>query len=228
MNKYGTPGGNFWRWTDFDTSEENNPSVAKPVKMRGVAFNYYPPKDEIVDLGGYHLAVIPNGSFELGTAKPSSWTIVGSGNARRYHLAAEAGQPQVPSRGNYDLRLVTGAASNAIVNVVSKPIAVDPNRTYTTTANLRFNWSGDPNPGGDPATRPQVFVTVTYYQASGRVSAVKRTDTFRYFQESGAADFRTFPVQYHTPADATKLRLTIGVARNGLPSPITLDADNLR
>lgn len=226
MNKYGTPGANFWRWTDFFNSEETDPNTAKPVKQRGVAYNYFPPKNEIVDLGGFHLTAIPNGSFELGTTTPSSWTISGTGTARRYHLAGEANEPQVPSRGAFSLRLRTGGT----IRATSNPIAVDPNRTYTTTANLRFMWTGDPNSGGDPATRPQVFVAVSYYQASGQPSAAKPSDTFRFFQEDGAADFRTFPIQYRTPADAAQVRLTIGVARNGLPSisTITLDADNLR
>jgi hypothetical protein len=224
MNKYGTPGGDFWRWTVFDNSEEGDPNTAKPVKQRGVAYNFFPPKNEIVDLGGYHLTAIPNGSFEAGSMTPTSWKITGTGKGLRYHLAHEANQPQVPSRGEYSLRLRTGGN----IQAVSQPIAVDPNRTYTTTGNLRFLWSGDPPPGGDPATRPQVFVTVTYYQANGQRSAVKASDTFRYFQEDGAADFRTFPIQYQTPADAAKVRLTIGVAANGLPSIITLDADNLR
>ena len=224
MQKHGTGGANLWRWVDFLGSEESDPNVAKAVKVRGMAFTYLPPQKEIVDLGGVHLTAIPNGSFEAGTTAPANWTIVGTGTARRYHLASEANQPQVPSRGAYSLRLKTGG----IIRAVSKSITVDPNRTYTTTANLRFNWSGDPNPGGDPATRPQIFVTTAYYQGDGQPSAIKPTDTFRYFQEDGAADFRTFPIQYRTPADAATLRLSIGVARNGLPTAITLDADNLR
>jgi len=224
MNKYSTGGANFWRWTAFMSSEETDPAAGNAVKKRGMDFTYLPPKNEIVDLGGFHLTAIPNGSFELGATMPTGWTISGNGTARRYHLAGEANEPQVPSRGAFDLRLKTGGS----IRATSNPIAVDPNRTYTTTGNLRFNWSGDPNPFGDPATRPQVFVAVSYYQANGQPSATKPSDTFRYFQEDGAADFRTFPIQYRTPADAATLRLTIGVARNGLPTAITLDADNLR
>jgi hypothetical protein len=227
MNKYGLPGGNFWRWTNFTSSEDANPLTAKPVKKRGTAYEFLPPKNEIVDLGGYHLLPIPNGSFEKGTQSPSLWTIAGNGTGSRYHLADEAGQPQVPSRGEYSLRLGTNAG-NATVRATSRPVAVDPNRTYTTTANLRFNWSGDPNPGGSPATRPHVFITVNHYQASGQASAVRASQTFRYFQENGAADFRTFPIQYRTPSDAASVRLVIGVAQKDLPSAITLDADNLR
>jgi hypothetical protein len=228
MNKYGLPGGNFWRWTNFNSSEDVDPNTAKPVKKRGMAYEFLPPKNEIVDLGGYHLLPIPNGSFETGTAVPSLWTIAGTGTASRYHLAGEAGQPQVPSRGEYNLRLVTASSGDATIRATSRPVAVDPNRTYTTTANLRFNWSGDPNPGGSPATRPHVFITVNHYQASGQASAVRASQTFRYFQENGAPDFRTFPIQYRTPSDAASVRLVIGAAQKNLPSAITLDADNLR
>jgi hypothetical protein len=227
MNKYATRGGNFWRWSAFQNSEEANPSFGQAVKARG-AFTYLPPSKEIIDLGGFHLAQIPNGSFEIGSAKPASWAIVGeaANTQPRYQLSLEGGQPQVPSRGNYSLRLVTGAASTA--RATSAFIAVSPNRTYTTTANLRFSWSGDPNPAAPPTTRPQVFVTYSYYGANKQPSAVKRSVTFRYFQENSAPDFATFPMQYHTPSDAAFVRIVIGAARNGLPNPITLDADNLR
>jgi hypothetical protein len=227
MNKHGLPGGNFWRWTNFTSSEDSDPQTAKPVKKRGMAYEFLPPKNEIVDLAGYHLLPIPNGSFETGAAKPSLWTIAGNGTGSRYHLGNEAGQPQVPSRGEYSLRLAPSAGDTTI-RATSRPIAVDPNRTYTTTANLRFNWSGDPNPSGTPETRPHVFITVNHYRANGQVSLVQASQTFRFVQEDGAADFRTFPIQYQTPSDAASVRLVIGVARKNIASPIRLDADNLR
>jgi hypothetical protein len=227
MNKHGLPGGNFWRWTNFNSSEDADPLTAKPVKKRGMAYEFLPPKNEIVDLGGYHLLPIPNGSFETGATVPSLWTISGNGTGSRYHLGNEAGQPQVPSRGEYSLRLAP-SAGDATIRAISRSIAVDPNRNYTTTANLRFNWSGDPNPSGTPETRPHVFITVNYYRSSGQGSAVRASDTFRYVEEDGAPNFRTFPVQYQTPSDAASVRLVIGVARKNLASAITLDADNLR
>jgi hypothetical protein len=228
MQKHGTAGATFWRWTSYDNGEDFDPLTAKPVKQRGVAYSYFPPKHEIVDLGGFHLAAISNGSFEAGGAQPSKWAIAGNGTGSRYHLAAEAGQPQVPSRGSYSLRLVTGADANAAIRATSVAVAVDPATAYTTTGNLRFAWSGDPNPGGNPAQRPQVFVTVRYLQANGQASAIKPSDTFRFLQENGAADFQTVPVQYQTPADAAAVRIIVGAARNGLPSAITLDVDNMR
>jgi hypothetical protein len=228
MNKYNTGGGNFWRWTDFENSEETSNTVAQAVKKRGVAYVYLPPEKEVVDLGGSHLTAIPNGSFESGAARPAQWAITGSGTASRYHLAGERKQPLVPSRGDYDLRLVTSTVASAVIKATSALIAVNARRTYTTTANLRFEWTGDPNPGGSPLHRPQVFVTFNYLQANKKPSAVKASDTFRYFQENAAINFMTFPMQYTTPADAAYVRIVIGAARNGLPSAITLDADNLR
>jgi hypothetical protein len=45
MSQYGTDGGSFWRWTSFDNSEDSDPTLADPVKRRGIAFTYNPVKD---------------------------------------------------------------------------------------------------------------------------------------------------------------------------------------
>jgi hypothetical protein len=233
MQKDGLPGGNFWRWAAFTTSEDadaTTESGGRPVKMRGTDFVYFPPQLEIVDLGGFHLAAISNGSFEEGVKNkaPASWTVSGDGTGSKYFLAGEPDEPQVPSRGKYDLRLVTGADASAAVTASSATIAVSPSTAYTTTGNLRFAWSGDPDPSGDPTTRPQVFIAFNYFSSAGAPSAVKTQDIFRFFEEDSTTDFQTFPLQYTTPSDATLLQIVIGAARNGLPTPITFDADNLR
>jgi hypothetical protein len=228
FNKYGVDGAAFWRWVAFDNSEESNPSFADAVKRRGADFTYNPVQKEIVDLGGFH-APIPNRSFENGATTPYNWQLLGSGfGAPRYFLAGEPGQPEVPSRGQYALRLTTGAGANDTLTATSDTMSILPNTNYTTTANLRFNFNGDPNPGGDPALRPQVFVTFHYFDANGNPSAIRATDVFRYFQENSTSGFATFPMQYTTPSDAASMQIEIGAARNGLPSAITLDADNLR
>jgi hypothetical protein len=228
VGKYRLGGINYWRWTAFEDNEETDPATAKAVKKRGMNYVYFPPQKEIVDLAGYHLIGIPNGSFEAGGARPSLWSIAGAGAATRYRLANEPGQPRLPTRGSFTLRLVTGASANAAIQATSRSIPVDPSRKYTTTGNLRFRWTGDPNPGGAPATRPQVFIAIKYLNAAGQPSAIKPSDTFRFFQADGAADFRTFPVQYATPADAASVKIVVGAARNGLPSKITVDVDHLR
>lgn len=230
FQKYGLPGGNFWRWVAFQDSEDTDPNLARAVKARGVSFNYFPPQKEILDLGGFHLTKIPNGSFERGqgSGPPTRWTIAGAGTGVRYFLAGEPKEPQVPSRGKHDLRLTTSSDAGAVVTASSPPVAVSPETAYTTSGNLRFNWSGDPNPGAPPSERPQVFVEFDYYTGSGAASAGKASDTFGYFQEDSTGDFATFPFQYTTPSDAAFVKIVIGAARNGLPTPITFDADNLR
>src|ERR1035437_800505 len=115
-----------------------------------------------------------------------------------------------------------------MISATSATIAITPATTYTTTANLRFRWTGHPNPAGDPATRPQVFMAFNYLSEAGVPSAVKAQDIFRFFQEDSTSDFQTFPFQYTTPSDATLVQIVIGAARDGLPSPIVFDADNLR
>jgi hypothetical protein len=228
MGKYKAQGGSFWRWTSFSNDEDADPQLADPVKQRGIGFNYNRVQKEVLDMGGFHLPKIPNASFESGTASPSSWTISGTGQGRRYLLTGEAGQPEVPSRGKYALRLTTESGENDEVRALSQMITVASETSYTTTANLRFNWSGDPNPGGDPQTRPQIFVSIHYFDSAGLPSTVRTNDTFRYFQEDNTSGFGTFPMKYTTPGDTHFVQVEIGVARNGLPTPITLDVDNLR
>jgi hypothetical protein len=48
FTKYGVEGGAFWRWTSFNNYEDADPSLAQPVKRRGVAFTYNPVKDVLV------------------------------------------------------------------------------------------------------------------------------------------------------------------------------------
>jgi hypothetical protein len=198
------------------------------VKRRGIEFIYNPVQKEVIDMGGFHLTTIPNGSFETGDSLPSNWTVGGNGTGLRYFLPAEPGQPEVPTRGNYALRLVTGSGPNDTVNATSDMIAVTPNTIYTTTANLRFGWTGDPSPAGDSTTRPQVFISIQYFDGSGKASQVRTQDVFRFYQENSTNAFQTFPLQYTTPTDASFVRIEVDAARNGLPTAITFDVDNLR
>jgi hypothetical protein len=146
----------------------------------------------------------------------------------QYLLTQEPGEPEVPSRGVNAMRMITGSGVNDSVTATSVNIPVVPSTTYTTTSNLRFAWTGDPNPTGPQASRPQVFITISYFQQNGSPSSVHAQDTFVYFQENSTVGFATFPVQYTTPSDAAFVAIGFGAARNGLPAQITLDVDNVR
>lgn len=229
LEKYGIDGGNYWIWTEPDVAADTNPDlVGEPIKRRGLDFVYNPVQKEFLDLAGFHLTAVANGSFESGGDTPSNWIAVGSGTVKRFRLADEPGQPLLPLRGDYALRLQTGAGASDVVSVVSDEIDVSPDTTYTTTANLRFQWNGDSAAGTSNASKPQVYMSVQYFSGDGRPSAVRSQDIFRYFQDSGSADFGTFPISYTTPSDALTVRLEIGVLRNGLAQAITLDVDNIR
>ncbi|MDE3173109.1 MAG: Ig-like domain-containing protein [Gemmatimonadota bacterium] len=45
MERYGLDGGSYYRWTGFQNSDDGNPSVAVPVKLRGYAYTYTAIKD---------------------------------------------------------------------------------------------------------------------------------------------------------------------------------------
>ena len=230
LHKYNLDGGAFWRWTSFNTSEDSDTTLATPVKRRGTAFTYNPVQKEILDMAGFHLSQVPNGSFEGAVAQgvPVGWTAGGQGSVAPYLLTQEPGEPEVPSRGNTALRLITGAGS-ATVTAASAMIPVTSGTLYTTTANLRFAWTGDPAAGTGPSpSRPQVFANVLYYQSGGGASAVRAQDAFAWYQEDSTTGFGTFPLQYTPPTDAAYVVLQFGAARNGLAAPILLDVDNVR
>ena len=48
FTQYGVDGGAFWRWTSFTNPEDADPSLAQPVKRRGVAFTYNAVKDVLM------------------------------------------------------------------------------------------------------------------------------------------------------------------------------------
>lgn len=47
IKRYGVAGGCFWRWVFFDDNEENDPTLATPIKKRGLTFEYNPVKDKM-------------------------------------------------------------------------------------------------------------------------------------------------------------------------------------
>lgn len=230
LQKYSIDGGTFWRWVNNSNSDDSDPTLATPVKQRGVSFTYNPVQKEILDMAGTHVTQIPNGSFEAGgtNGAPSNWTVAGNGTVSQYLLTQEIGEPEVSSRGSYAMRMVTGSSPDDVVTATSGLIPVVPFSLLTTTSNLRFSWTGDPNPLGPPDSRPQVFISISYFQANGMASTIRTQDVFSYFQEDSTSSFATFPVQYITPGDAAFIQIQFGAERNGLSLAITFDVDNVR
>jgi hypothetical protein len=101
MEKYQLEGGSFWRWVSFSNcpsgsgcpNEDADPTLADPVKRRGVNFVYNPVQKEVLDWAGLHLTAIPNGSFEDdldSNGVPTHWALTGKGTAAAYYLPRKA------------------------------------------------------------------------------------------------------------------------------------------
>jgi hypothetical protein len=233
MEKYGVEGSAYWRWVATDNATEANTSEGSNVKLRGTAFKYTAVQKEVLDQGGLHVGVVPNGSFERGPADsgtPEAWTLSASatGSGARYLLTSEPGQPEVPSRGRYALRLRSGSDPSGAALATSAPIPIDSSARYTLVGNFRFQWSGDPNPSAPAKARPQVRVAIRYFNGSGSASATRAFDFFQFFQEDSTQGFATFPLIFAPPADASSIRVELAVLRNGLPSEVVADFDALR
>lgn len=229
--KYALTGGSYYAWSLSDSTLDSDPTQIMPITRRGPTYSYTAAQLELLDFGGYHLFGIPNPSFEVAASNggaPPNWIVAGDGTAKLYDLTQESGQPEVATRGTFALRLVSSSALASVATATSAVIGVRPSTTYTTTANLRFAWTGDPNPSGPAAQRPQVAMTILYFKADGTASTVRVSDTTSWFQENSTSGFGTFPVQYTTPSDAAEVAIQFAVVRHGLPTAITLDVDNVR
>jgi hypothetical protein len=228
MAANGFEGGSYWIWTEGDAqSEADAARVGVPVRHRGLVDVYNPVQREMQDAYGFHLASIANGSFESGGATAAAWTGEGAGTVSRFRLADEPGQPVIATRGSYALRIVPGGGANDLVTAASDSLEVSPSTGYTTTANLRFRWSGG-GVGSRNPSRPHVFLAVRYFKRDGSVSSVRAQDELDLYEEDSTDGFGTFPMTYTTPSDARSARIVFGVARNGFSQPITLDVDNVR
>jgi hypothetical protein len=49
MGKHGTAGGTFWRWANYENSEDSDPQLASPIKRRGVDLFYYNPIKRVLE-----------------------------------------------------------------------------------------------------------------------------------------------------------------------------------
>ena len=109
----------------------------------------------------------------------------------------------MPSRGPYAMQIVTGAGPDDAVTATSAIIPVMAKTSHTTTSNLSFAWTGDPNPTGpDPGAR----------RCSLRSPIFSRTDSPCPYMRSTRSPFsrRTAPwgtrlSRCNTPRPATQL-----------------------
>jgi hypothetical protein len=201
MQRYHVDGGAYWQWVDPNTAAENDPQNTEPVKRRGKGFVYNPVRLQLLDMYGFHLTSIPNGSFEQArnkTKQPRAWTITGKGTIA---LVPFAGERTRPWQGHLFLRLAT----RSHISATSSAIPVSPNTTYTTTGDFR-------------TTTFSSSVAVRFLTCPGRPSDLRARREFPLAFSSG---FANFPIRYTTPADACFVRIEI-VARHG-----TVAADNL-
>jgi hypothetical protein len=201
MQRYRVDGGAYWQWVNNNDSDEHNPQLAEPVKRRGTAFVYNPVRLQLLDMYGFHLTSIPNGSFEQAasaTGHPRAWTIAGRGTVA---LVPFAGERARPWRGHLFLHLTT----RSHIAATSPAIRVSPNTTYTTTGDFRT-----------PTFSSSVIVH--FLTCRGRPSALRAQ---RDFPLAVSSSFTSFPYRYTTAADACSVRIEI-VARHG-----TVAADDL-
>lgn len=80
MQKHHVEGGCFWRWVSFLNREDEDPTLAIPVKKRGVAFVYNPVKDVLAKFYALSHAVLsPDGGekWQVNTSYTIRWTYSG-------------------------------------------------------------------------------------------------------------------------------------------------------
>lgn len=188
FQRHDVDGGAFWRWTNFNTSEDRDPTVATPVKRRGASYTYNPVVSVIRDMDGFHLNGIVNGSFEdaNGAGRPTGWSL--TGRATRLNVS---GQPDARSwRGSYALRLGPGATA------ATGRLRVSPAMTYT----LAFDRRGDP-----------AGVTLRYGSCRGTPPA--RAGRASVFSVPSAGGFAPFAIRFITPSTACFARAVFSAKR---------------
>jgi hypothetical protein len=135
---------------------------------------------ELVDLYGFHLPAVANGSFEEGTGR---WTFTGTPTPEQLP-AGEA----MPSRGRSFLRLQAAGA----VSAHSAAIKASPRTTYTTSVRVRGSAGS---------------FSVEFRRCSGKASKTRAAAAVRFAISREA--WVTVPLRYTTPADACLLRIRI-------------------
>jgi hypothetical protein len=186
FRRYGVSGGAFWRWTNFNDSEDADLSVATPVKRRGTAYIYNPVVSVIRDMDGFHLNGIVNGSFEHGAGRPTGWSL--TGRVSRVDIKREPGTR--PWRGAYALSLGPGATA------ATGRLRVSPATTYTLAFDRR----------GGPAS-----VTLRYVPCRG--TRLARGRLTRVVGVAPARGFAPFAVTFATPREVCFARVVVAAKR---------------
>jgi hypothetical protein len=188
MQRYGIDGGAYWQWVEGTDAADHDPLSTETVKRRGTAFVFNPVRLELLDMYGFHLTAIPNGSFEARKSdrRPDAWTIAGKGTAALVPFNDAAAQPW---RGRRVLRLTSSSG----ISATSAPIRVSPNTTYTTTADFRTRTGSS-------------SVSFYFLTCSRHRSAVRARKTFLLLPSLG---FNAQPFRYTTPSDACSVRVEI-------------------
>jgi len=122
--KYGVDGGTYWQWVSRSLEEWWIPMTPDAVVKRGSHLALTRVGAELVDLYGFHLARIRNGSFEHGL---NGWNWTGKGFINL--LALNLLDSPTPWHGQTFLSLV-GSISSA-------PIPASPRVRYTTGLRVR-------------------------------------------------------------------------------------------
>jgi hypothetical protein len=185
FQRYGVSGGGFWRWTNFNSSEDADPTVATPVKRRGTAYIYNPVVSAIRAMDGFHLDGIVNGSFENANraGRPTGWSA--TGHTVRLNVRGEPGAR--PWRGSHALRLGPGATA------ATGRLRVSPGTTYTLAFDRR---------GGTAS------VTVRYLGCRG--VSPPRGRSAAAFTVAAAKRFAPFAIGFVTPNQTCFARVVFG------------------
>jgi hypothetical protein len=191
FERYHVDGGAFWRWTNFNDSEDGDPTVATPLKRRGTAYVYNPVVSVIRDMDGFHLDGILNGSFEHadGAGRPTGWSLTG----RATRLNVNHGTSARSWRGHYALRLWPRATA------ATRVLRVSPRTSYTVSFDRR----------GGPAS-----VTACYRACHG--AHLTRGRRGAVLSVARAAGFASFAVTFATPSPACFVRLVFAAKRTSL------------
>jgi uncharacterized repeat protein (TIGR01451 family) len=180
FKRYGVSGGSFWRWVFFNNYENTDPTLATPVKIRGIPFLYNPVKDKIAQ---YYLEP------DIEVTKSSDNIAPVQGTEFNFTVTAKNNGPDpatglkvtdilptgvtyvssTPSAGTYSSSTgvwdIGSLAKDATVTLTLK-VSADGLNAVTNTASVSALNESDPKISNDSA-----FATVTISSEYGLTTA---------------------------------------------------------